>query len=79
MAVHLKGERVDEASTLERAAELLGRARLPVIGGLASTPPIKRRVENCYDRYYGIDPASFGVHGYIAARPDRFQTVPCLN
>jgi hypothetical protein len=39
MAVHLKGERADEASALERAAELLGRARLPVIGGLASTPP----------------------------------------
>jgi formylmethanofuran dehydrogenase subunit B len=30
-------------------------------------------------RYYGIDPASFGVSGYIAARPDRFQRVPCLN
>jgi hypothetical protein len=25
-------------------------------------------VENSYGRYYGIDPASFGVHGYIAAR-----------
>jgi hypothetical protein len=45
MAVHLKRERADEASALERAAELLGRARLPVIGGLVATPPIKCRVE----------------------------------
>jgi hypothetical protein len=59
MAVHLKGERADEASALERAAELLNRARSPVIGGLVSTPPIKCRVENSYDRYYGIDPAGF--------------------
>ncbi len=34
MAMYLKGERADEASALERAAELLGQARLPVIGGL---------------------------------------------
>jgi formylmethanofuran dehydrogenase subunit B len=34
MAMYLKGERAEEASALERAAELLGQARLPVIGGL---------------------------------------------
>jgi formylmethanofuran dehydrogenase subunit B len=34
MAMYLKGERADEAGALERAAELLGQARLPVIGGL---------------------------------------------
>ena len=68
MAVHLKGERADETSALERASAVWFRRS-----------PIKCRVENSYDRYYGIDPASFGVHGYIAARPDRFQTVPCLN
>jgi formylmethanofuran dehydrogenase subunit B len=34
MATYLKGERAEEASALARAAELLGRARLPVIGGL---------------------------------------------
>lgn len=34
MAAYLKGESIDEASALEVAAELLGRARLPVIGGL---------------------------------------------
>jgi len=39
MVVYLKGERADEASALGGAAELLGRVRSPVIGGLASTPP----------------------------------------
>jgi formylmethanofuran dehydrogenase subunit B len=34
MAVYLKGERADDSSALERAAELFGRARLPVISGL---------------------------------------------
>jgi formylmethanofuran dehydrogenase subunit B len=34
MAPKLKGEGVDAASALLRAAELLGRARFPVIGGL---------------------------------------------
>lgn len=34
MAVYRKGENAEEASALERAAEVLGHARLPVIGGL---------------------------------------------
>lgn len=34
MAMYLKGQSADEASALEHAAELLGKARLPVIGGL---------------------------------------------
>jgi formylmethanofuran dehydrogenase subunit B len=34
MAMYLNGERANEASALERAARLLGQARLPVIGGL---------------------------------------------
>jgi formylmethanofuran dehydrogenase subunit A len=38
---------------------------------------IERRLQSFYDRYYGIDPSSFGVPGDIAARPDRFSKVPC--
>jgi hypothetical protein len=77
MAVHLKGERADEASALERRTAWPRAIASDRRSGFDA--PIKRRVENSYDRYCGIDPASFGVHGYIAARPDRFQTVPCLN
>jgi len=40
---------------------------------------IERRVKDFYGRYYGIEPASFRVPDSIAARPNRFQTVPCLN
>lgn len=40
---------------------------------------IERKLERFYDRYYGVNPSSFGVPSSIAARPDRFQTVPCLN
>ena len=34
MAVNVKGEGAEEASAVQRAAELLGHARLPLIGGL---------------------------------------------
>jgi formylmethanofuran dehydrogenase subunit A len=40
---------------------------------------IERKLARFYDRYYGVTPSSFGVPGGIAARPDRFQTVPCLS
>lgn len=40
---------------------------------------IERKVARFYDHYYGVNPSSFGVPGSIAGRPDRFQTVPCLN
>jgi len=40
---------------------------------------IERRLDRFYDRYYGVNTANFGVPGSIAARPDRFATVPCLN
>jgi formylmethanofuran dehydrogenase subunit A len=40
---------------------------------------IERKLAHFYDRYYGVSPSSFGVPVSIAARPDRFQTVPCLN
>lgn len=39
---------------------------------------IERRLNNFYDRYYGLDPAIFGVPDDIAGRPDRFAEVPCL-
>jgi formylmethanofuran dehydrogenase subunit A len=38
---------------------------------------IERRLDRFWDRYYGIGPASFGVPGDIAGRPERFATVPC--
>lgn len=38
---------------------------------------IERRLDRFWDRYYGIGPASFGVPGDIAGRPQRFATVPC--
>ncbi len=37
---------------------------------------IERKLAHFYDRYYGVNPSSFGVPASIAARPDRFQTVP---
>ncbi|MGV1015734.1 MAG: amidohydrolase family protein, partial [Methyloceanibacter sp.] len=40
---------------------------------------IEKRVNAFYDRYYGVDPAWFGVPATIANRPDRFVTVPCLT
>jgi formylmethanofuran dehydrogenase subunit A len=40
---------------------------------------IERKLAHFYDRYYGVNPSSFGVPVSIAARPDRFQTVPCLS
>ncbi len=40
---------------------------------------IERRLAAFYDRYYGVDPSTFGVPAQIAGRPDRFATVPCLN
>jgi formylmethanofuran dehydrogenase subunit A len=40
---------------------------------------IERRLARFYDRYYDVELSSFGVPGYIAARPDRFATVPCLH
>jgi formylmethanofuran dehydrogenase subunit A len=40
---------------------------------------IERRLDDFYDRYYGLNPSSFGVPGDIAARPDRFANVPCRN
>ncbi len=40
---------------------------------------IERKLAHFYDRYYGVSPSSFGVPVSIAARPDRFQTVPCLS
>lgn len=40
---------------------------------------IERRLKRLYDRYYDVDLSSFGEPGYIATRPDRFATVPCLH
>ena len=40
---------------------------------------IERWLARFYDRYYDVELSSFGVPGYMAARPDRFATVPCLH
>ena len=40
---------------------------------------IEHHVRNFYGRYYGVELASFRVPDFIAARPDRFQSVPCLK
>jgi hypothetical protein len=71
------------------AAALLARADLPVIGGIltdiagANDEPIlhaiERGVAHLYDTYYDVELSSFGAPGYMAARPDRIATVPCLH
>ena len=40
---------------------------------------IERWLARFYDRYYDVELSSFGVPGYIAARPGWFATVPCLH
>ena len=40
---------------------------------------IERRLGDFYDRYYGLNPSSFGVPDEIAGRAGRFATVPCRN
>jgi formylmethanofuran dehydrogenase subunit A len=42
-------------------------------------PQVEKRVKAYYDRYYGADPAWFGVTDAITHRRDRFATIPCLN
>jgi formylmethanofuran dehydrogenase subunit A len=42
-------------------------------------PQVEKRVKAYYDRYYGADPAWFGVTDAITHRRDRFSTIPCLN
>jgi formylmethanofuran dehydrogenase subunit A len=94
MAVSVKGDGAEEASAVERAAALLARDGELVVrdgevvnftwGQVFQVAPsfdtaIERRLARFYDRYYDVELSSFGVPGYIAARPDRLATVPCLH
>jgi hypothetical protein len=76
MAVAAKGRRLVQGGTLEHAVALLDGANLPVIGGLL-TDSAGTEAAIALDRYDGIGPASFGVPGGIAGRPQRLATVPC--
>ena len=87
MTLSVQGD--GEASAVDRAAALLARAGLPVIGGIltdiagANDEPIlhaiERGVAHLYDTYYDVELSSAGTPGYMAARPDRIATVPCLH
>jgi hypothetical protein len=87
MALSVQGD--GEASAADGAAALLTRADLPVIGGIltditgANDEPIlhaiERGVAHLCDTYYDVKLSSFGTPGYMAARPDRIATVPCLH
>ena len=91
MAVSVKGDGAEEASAVERAALRAeapgGQGSYPLTvtwGQVFQVAPgfdtaIERRLARFYDRYYDVELSSFGVPGYIAARPDRFATVPCLH
>ena len=87
MTLSVQGD--GEASAVDRAAALLARAGLPVIGGIltdvagANDEPIlhaiERGVAHLYYTYCDVELSSVGAPGYMAARPDRFATVPCLH
>ena len=59
-----------------------GEIEKRVFGRALRTAPgfdhaIERRLDGFYDRYYGLNPSVFDVPDDIAARADRFTTVPC--